>query len=93
MKYTECPNKESCDASAIVCAEGRQCNYLAAKLAECQRQRDELLTALEKSRAVFDSYVQLHLDKNPPDGEKAARNAFHRGICDIAINSVKVRAT
>jgi len=58
MKYTECPNKESCDASAIVCAEGRQCNYLAAKLAECQCQRDELLTALEQVRKLLDDKAQ-----------------------------------
>lgn len=58
-------------------------------LKDALRQRDVLLAALEKSRAVFDLYVKLHRDKTPPDEEKAARNALHRGVCDEAIASVK----
>jgi chromosome segregation ATPase len=48
----------------------------------------EARSNIEKSRSVFDQYVTLHLDKTPPDGEKAARNAFHRGICDQAIATI-----
>ena len=55
------------------------------KLAASLFREAKLREALEKSRSVFDQYVQLHLNKNPPDGEKAARNAFHRGICDEAL--------
>lgn len=62
---------------------------LYAQIEELTEQRDELLDVVEKCRAVFDSYVNLHLDKTPPDGEKAARNAFHRGICDNAIARAK----
>lgn len=62
---------------------------LSGEVVAVKKQRDMLLAALEKSRAVFDSYVKLHRDKTPPDEEKAARNAFHRGVCDEAIASVK----
>lgn len=46
---------------------------------------EALKEALQKSRSVFDSYVIIHRDKTPPDSEKAARNAFHRGVCNNAL--------
>ena len=58
---------------------------LQEQLAASQAREAKLREALEKSRDVFDSYVQLHLDKTPPDSEKAARNAFHRGVCIKAL--------
>ena len=54
-----------------------------------RRQRDELLAALEYCRAVFDEYIGIHLDKTPPDYDKAARNENHRAACDAAITNVK----
>ena len=53
------------------------------------KQRDDLLAALEYCRAVFDEYIDIHLDKTPPDYDKAARNENHRAACDAAITSVK----
>lgn len=55
------------------------------QLVASQAYAEQLREALEKSRSVFHQYVRIHLDKNPPDGEKAARNAFHREICDKAL--------
>lgn len=58
---------------------------LRNELCASQAREAKLREALEKSRAVFDSYVKIHRDKTPPDGEKAARNAFYRGVCDDAL--------
>ena len=58
-------------------------------LAQVEAERDELLETLEYCRSVFDGYVSLHLDKSPPDYDKAASNETHRAVCDAAIASVK----
>lgn len=60
-----------------------------AYLGQVEKERDELLAALEYCRAVFDEYIGIHLDKTPPDYDKAARNENHRAACDAAIASAK----
>lgn len=71
---------------------GRLCiekRALSRKLSAVESQRDELMAALEYCRSVFDEYISLHLDKSPPDYDKAASNEKHRAACDAAIASVK----
>lgn len=44
-----------------------------------------LLHALQLCREQFNTYLQNHLAKSPPDFDKAATNREFRDMCDAAI--------
>lgn len=82
--------KERLKHFMIMSTHHRDCRLSALeKLAQVEAERNELLAALEYCRSVFDKYISLHLDKSPPDYDKAAGNEKHRAVCDAAIASAK----
>ena len=80
--------QEQRSAFAELAAFHRDARLGALKeLAKVEKQRDELLVALEKAAAVFRAYSELHDSKGAT--EKAISNMQHAMSCEEAIARVK----
>ena len=56
---------------------------------ELLKQRDMLIAVVEQCKGVFEHYVALHLNKQPPDEGKAKHNKMMADLCRGAIARVK----
>lgn len=54
-----------------------------------REERDDMLAALKYACSVFDCYITHHLEKRPPDYDKAAGNERHRAIIASVIDRVE----